>query len=270
MEQIDNLIELKNKREIAFKAFKTNEKIVIDELTKMLNEKCCPEGVELVVDLKMDVCHRYGEQYGQYYFNGDIGFKTDDKERLAKGWKTDFGSDFNIRIYQNGGIEINKGSCGSYRRQDKFQVARDLCLPKIWENEEALVNCMNYHFKYDLYKTFIDINNEIIQIEQQQRCDNALKALGGAVYLYTENVYNKYEYVGDKKYEIAKAHSPSDIFKIEKITDKNVLGYYVDFPWQKKRLDRNIIMTKIMNNYLKTSVELPTAFIVSNDEEAGK
>lgn len=277
MEQIDNLIELNDKRKIALEAFEANEKIVIDELTKILNERCCPEGVELVVDLRMDTCWRHDEQYGLYCFTGKVGFKTDNEERLAKGWKTDFGSDFDISIYQNGGIEINKGTCGSYRRQDKFQVARDLCLAKVWENEEALINCMNYHFKYDLYKTFEDINNEIKQIERdikiaenQRKRAEALQALRGAVYIYTENVFDKYE--NDDYWSnniIGKIHRPHDIFKIEKITDKSVLGHYINYSWENKRLDCNIIINRIMNNSLKTSVALPTEFVVLN-KEAGK
>ena len=261
---IDNLVELKTQREEAYKAFAENEKETANALTDLINTHCCPEGAELVIDLRMGRTWRDND--GLFEFSGKIGFKTDDEKRLAKGWTTDFGSDFDIRIMSTAGIEINKGTCGSYRKKDKFQVFRDRMLATIWDNEEVIVACMNEHFNFDLYKAYWDVDVEVDRLKHQLENEKAkaefdatVEIIRKAKFLAAHGVRDVYDDNPDywQRKVIGKEHYYHDIEGIEKVTDKSVITYEKDYSWCKHRRDLGDIVYKVQHGLLEALQEIP-------------
>ena len=253
MTNVNNLQELIDNRKVAYDAFKANEKLTADALLELLKLHCPVEGFKIEARFNFSTTWRR-EKYGRYVFHADVGFVTDDPARIAKGWTTDFGSDFDLYIYEEGGIEINKGTCGSYTRKDKYQVARDLMLAKIWGVEDILINKMKELCDFNLYDTFMDLDNQIDRIqrdienaEQKRKEDEMLKTLRGAKYLYTESICDAYKDDDYWTHEvIGKKHHFYDIFVIEKITDKSVIGHYELYRWENKRLPVSTIIYQLL------------------------
>lgn len=263
MEKIDELMELQEKRKAAFEQFKTNEKEVAERLANLIKVHCAPDGFELDIQLEMRTEWRRNEN-SRYYFGGSVAFLTDDPERLKKGWKTDFGSNFDLSIHEYG-IEINKGTCGSYTRKDKYQVARDIMLAKVWENEDVLVAYMTNHFDYNLHVNYYNIDNQISRInedlkraEEQRQFEETLKTLRGAKYLYKHSVNDKYkddDYWSHEK--IGVHHHFYNMLVITKITDKTVLCYDENYKWVNKRIPLGSVIYDLQHGILHCSAERP-------------
>lgn len=259
---MDTIEQLIQKRNDAHDAFKENEKEVVDAITNFLNMHCVPEGVEIIVALSQDTPWTKQRDKGDTYcYRGYIRFKTDDPKRLAQGWTHDFGSDFNIDISPSG-IRINKGTCGEYSLEDKYQVARDKMIYHIWENHDAIVGVMTAKVNPELKNEFRKINRQIEDInyelerqERERQRGEALKKLKGAKYLYAPKIRDEYDDNWTKV--IAKVHYPVDVFEIDKITEKSVLGSYTRYRWGNRRLNISQVISGLINGSLEVSDKEP-------------
>lgn len=259
---MDTIEQLIQKRNDAHDAFKKNEKEVVDAITNFLNMHCVPEGVEIIVALSQDTPWSYNRDKGDTYcYRGYIRFKTDNPKRIADGYTYDFGSDFNIDISPSA-IRINKGTCGEYSLEDKFQVARDRMIYHIWENHDAIIEVMTSRVRLELNKEFRDvdrqidnINNELERQERERQRGEALLKLKGAKYICCHKTSKKY----DENYEkqIGTHHHFFDIFTIKKITEKSVLGSYENYRWENKRLELRHILYGICNGDIIVGNEIP-------------
>ena len=268
---MDNLQQLIDNRKATYELFHTNEVATAEAIINFLKMHCTPEGVEISVHFNYD--HYYSRS--GVTFSGRVEFITDDPQRIAKGWKTDFGSDFDIRINEVNGIEINKGTIGSYTLKDKYQVARDRMLAMIWDNHSIIVDIMAKSFQVDLFTAFNEADravdraeNDIKKAEQERQRQEAFLKLKKAKFLCTHHVMDKYEnddYWTHKV--IGKRHTYGDLFIIDKLTDKSVLGRYEMYRWENKRLELSYVISQIQNGRLLALEERPEEWIEPLTEE---
>lgn len=274
MEQ--QLETLRKQRNDAYETFHQNEQEVAQKLTDIIKMHCEPEGVEAVIYLNMDKpWSSYRNEKNRYCFRGRVAFLTDDPERIKKGYTEDFGSNFDITINEEGGIEINKGTIGSYTSKDKYQVARDRMLCSIWDNESVIVGCMLNNFKYDLYKTYWDLDiacerlEQDIKHEEENRVRNEmLQKLKSSKYLYQEHVSDKYDY--DLHKYISKVHRFHSVFVIEKVTDKSILGYEQNYPGCDRRLNLSHTLYSLLRKEQFCGNEVPQNYEEAIEEGKGQ
>ena len=255
MEETLSLEQLVNSRNEAFAKYDENEKATIEAIKNYINENCRPEGFELIFRLSHHGYERNLE------FAGEISFKTDDPERIKKGWDDDFGSDFDIYITSDG-IKINKGTCGSYTLKDKYQIARDRILCKIWDHHDEIVKVMTDTFNSELYKAYRDIDWKIRNIEadlkakeEERKAKELLDKLNNSKYLAEirkSNIYSK-----DYLTVIGTNNHYTDLFVIEKITDKSIIGHYDLYYWQEKRLNKGQVLSDLKWGRTHMFTEMP-------------
>lgn len=264
MDNINNLQQLIAEYDTLQKEVSENEQLVSRLIMDFLQSHCNPTDCKLTGRFTLDRPWAY-EQHGKYEVRGRISFLTDDPKRLEKGYDTDFGSDFDMTIYDKGGIAINKGTCGQYTLKDKYQIARDRVLGNLWENHDTIVNIVKGNINVTnferLCKLGIEINHSEEQLkrakdeEEYQSIKNKVLL---ASYLAGHGINDKYE--NDDYWTrkvIAKQHHYYDIFVIEKITDKSIIGYYENYRWEKKRLDLSRTIYQIKSKQLEWFSERP-------------
>ena len=266
----NNLQQLIDNRNATYELFHNNEVATANAIIDFIKMHCTPEGVEPLIHLEHD---SYCERKNGITFSGSVEFITDDPERIAKGWNTDFGSDFDIKISENYGIEINKGTIGSYTLKDKYQVARDRMLAMIWDNHSIIVDIMARTFQIDLYNKFYEADravnraeDDIKKAEEERKNNEALLKLKKAKYLCTHHVMDKYE--NDDYWThnvIGKRHTYADLFIIDKVTDQSVLGRYEMYKWRNKRLELSNVIYQIRTGKLLAFEERPEEWIELNE-----
>lgn len=268
MEQ--QLETLREQRNAAYETFHQNELNVAQKLTDIIKMHCAPEGVEAIIYLEMDRPWSSSKDKGRYCFRGKIGFKTDDPVRLKKGFEEDFGSNFDITINEQGGIEINKGTIGTYSSKDKYQVARDRMLCNIWDNESVIIGCMLNNFNYDLYVTYNELDRAVYRLEQDIKVaeENRVKAetlekLKSSKYLYDTHTRTAYD---DNCNKIGIKHYFNNVFIITKVTDKSIIGCYENYRWENKRLNLNEVIYKLLNKSSSCGNEIPEEYIEYTEE----
>ena len=263
-EQLETLRKQYNN---AYETFHQHEQEVAQKLTDIIKMHCAPEGIETVIYLNMDrPWHSNKTETNRYCFRGRVAFLTDDPERIKKGYTEDFGSNFDISIYEGGYVEINKGTIGSYTSKDKFQVGRDRMLCSIWDNESVIVGCMTANFNYDLYKTYWDLDmacerleHDIERTEEDRVRNEMLEKLKKAKYLYQESVRDKYDWDTDKV--VGRLHHYHSVFIIKKITDKSILGYEQNYPGCDRRLNLNQVLYSLLRGDQFIANEVPTDYV---------
>ena len=132
---MENIDELKLIRQQLVEQVNANHKAIEDKLKSFLSSHCVRGNVDLY--LTSDIRFRYNYN-SKFTLMCNVGFMTDDPERIKKGWQSDFGSTFYLDINETY-IEINKGTIGTYRSSDKYQVARDHFISNIWDNEDLII-----------------------------------------------------------------------------------------------------------------------------------
>ena len=262
---MDNLQQLIDNRKATYELFHTNEVATVEAITSFIKQHCVPEGLEVQITLRHDRCY----SNSGVAFTGSVEFITDNPVDIAKGRKTDFASDFSIRIYSKSGIHISKGSIGDYSLADKYQVARDRMLAMIWDNHSIIVDIMTKSFQVDLFTAFNEADravdraeNDIKKAEQERQRQEAFLKLKKAKFLCTHHVMDKYEnddYWTHKV--IGKRHTYGDLFIIDKLTDKSVLGRYEMYRWENKRLELSYVISQIQNGRLLALEERPEEWI---------
>lgn len=266
---MENLQTLLDNRKATYELFHNNEVATANAIIDFLKMHCTPEGVEPLIHLEHD--SYYSRE--KIAFRGKVEFITDDQKRLEKGYNTDFGSDFDICITDNG-INVNRGTIGPYTLKDKYQIARDRMLAMIWDNHSIIVDIMLRSFKIDLYNKFYEADkavnrakDDIKRAEEERKTQEAFSKLKKAKYLVEHSIRDKYkndDYWAREKIGIA--HHYYNYFIIDKITDKCVIGRYENYRWENKRLDLNSVLHKIKSEQLLALEERPEDYDELNED----
>lgn len=256
---MENLETLKQRVEETYAKFYANTQETINAITSFINMHCCPEGFELNYRLNIN-------EY-EAKVSGDIEFITDDPERIKKGWKTDFGSDFDFSVSKSE-IKINKGTIGSYTIKDKFQVARDRLICSIWDNHDIIVGIFNNNYNQELANDYKEADRELERAEdrikaakEEAKKQELLNTLKKAKFLVAQSYRAKYKDDDWNKERIGTLHYYYNYFIIDKITDKSILGRYETYHWENKRLDLEHVLYQIQTGNLLAFEERPEDYI---------
>jgi hypothetical protein len=162
--------------------FRPDDPVKYEEVIKVV---VCVLGLDedVKIEYTFEIRNEWNTNTYPYCFTSTVYFLTDDAAKIADGRKYDFASEFRLNIH-NYGISISKGSVSEYTRNDKFQVARDLLLGKLWGVESQLTEIFMSLFDIDLYKRYNDIRFEIQEkehnikrVEKELEREKAIKML---------------------------------------------------------------------------------------------
>lgn len=150
----------------------------------------------------------------------------------------DFGSSFDLYI-TNKEIEINHGCIGQWGLKDKGQWSRLLLMRNIFLHEDDIIRelkqIINAEIIKELHKVqskIMALNDKLQSIERKEFEEKTIKALKETKYL-ARKAYNwfyqtKEDGSIDYNAPMIKKYWWDDAFKIEKITDKSIIGYECD------------------------------------------
>jgi hypothetical protein len=239
MEGIDLLQNLKNEHERLCKECKRQE----DELSEKFGNLFAT--IYDYKGLKLKKVYPSVRNYSLYRnddytweVNFSINFLTEDEERIKKGFDYEFGANIDV-VINEGGLELNYGTCGHYNKNDKGQMSRAMFIPKLWENEDAMVaickatlNMNDYEERNKVWRKIQDINLDIELAEEARKKNAILAQLRKAKYICNrriDDVIKKDEngnYVEDEHYNYVVEKQVYKYYnheEIKKITDSNVL-----------------------------------------------
>jgi hypothetical protein len=273
------LEELKVQRKETQELVKQNIDVIGNALKNEI-EKLIDEDVK--IEYTFEIRNEWNTNTYPYCFTSTVYFLTDDAAKIADGRKYDFASEFRLNIH-NYGISISKGSVSEYTRKDKFQVARDLLLGKLWGVESQLTEIFMSLFDIDLYKRYNDILSEIREkelnikrVEKELQREKVIKMLKSNKYLYKSNEYNIFK-KGEDGYTIypyviiGKQITVGSTYIIDKVTDKTIICHTRNCSWETKRLKIEDYVSEIIEERWKLSQEEPQSTInyFDKDEEEG-
>ena len=218
--------------------------------------------------LRLNFSKHYSEK--GLTFDNEYDFETETRKWTSRQFsvgflntedKTDFGSDFDIEIKESG-LAINKGTCGTYTKNDIYQVGRDKLLGRIWDFEDQFIAALKEVNKDD-YLAAKEIESEIrhlkyeITIEKNKLAEESAKReLENGKYFYFTIRHSVYDGYNLKGYncELDKHLA----CKIEKITPKTVKVEEFYKNWRgdgefsrSKQLKKEDLINRIKNGVIK-------------------
>lgn len=107
-------------------------------ITEFLKQNANPMNVEFEV-----ICDT-GYSISKLYVDVLVRFLEEDETRIEKGYKYNFGSNFNLNIY-DGNLSINNGTIGTYDKSYKFQIARVRMIAAIWEHMDEIIGLVDFN-----------------------------------------------------------------------------------------------------------------------------
>lgn len=272
MEGIDLLQNLQNEHERLNKECKRQEDELSEKFSNLFATIYDYNGLKIKPinpDVRNYSLHNRNDDYKwEVYFT--INFLTEDEGRIKKGFDYEFGCSIDVTI-NDGGLDLNYGTCGHYTRHDKGLMSRAMFIPKLWENEDAMVaickatlNMNDYEERYNVYRKIEQINRDIKKAEEARKRNEILAQLRKAKYICNrreDEVLKKDEngnYVEDEHYNYVvekRVYKYYNHEEIKKITDRNVLTTDTCY---KDNHRRNIdeVISKIQRGNLFLQTEL--------------
>ncbi len=221
-----------------YNAYEEDCNKVRDVINDYLKTLAWPDGLELLPLKSIRIDGSWGFDHERYAIRNEIEFKTNDADRLSRGYNYDFGSTFSLYIYPSH-IEINAGTCGSYTSKDLGQLSRVYLIANIWNHEKEFVDAVNNVVNTTNKDAYHDVRREIDNIEGELR-DRARRAEEDAIkkqltpgkYLASKRATYLDTKIDEKTHQYVNytpIYKYYDFYKIDKITDKNVI--VVDDYW---------------------------------------
>lgn len=190
--------------------------------------------------------------YVRFYLNW-YRVKGDEKEKSNR--------DIDLTIYRDH-IKITYDSASNLTREEKDELARTLMLSKLFENEYdlcqltfSIVNINDLDHLKDTRHKIYEIENDIRQNKEEQEKNDAEAKLLSAKFIYECNRNKRYDY-DLHRYTHIDYHFFNK-FVIEKITEKSIIGYYEQYRWDRKRLDRGSVNWQIRSKTMVAVTEEP-------------
>lgn len=181
--------------------------------------------------------------------------------KVKDGEKEKSNRDIDLTIYQDH-IKITYDSSSALTRENKDEFARTLMLGKLFENEYSLcklafsiININDLEHLKDTRHKIYEIECDIRQNKEEQEHNEAEVKLLSAKFIYECSNKKQYDYDQHKYTHIE--HHFYNKFVIEKITEKTVTGYYEQYRWYRKRLDRGSVIWQIRTKTMVAVTEEP-------------
>lgn len=260
MEGIERLNKLLEEKNDLLGKVKDQHSRLDKELTTFIKSINEYDGLELD-DIHCDIRRAWSRNHKGIEVRFYIYFKEADKERIAKGYTHDFGSNIGVSVYDDG-IEMNYGTCGDYTSKDIGQMSRAMLIPKLWENEMIIVNKCKRMVNLNELDTLDKVNCEISQInwdikkaEDDRIRNEILFKLRKSQYICKRRKIEDYHwdendnYVTDGYSWVYNSHE-----KITKITDKSIMTMD-DFWHDNHRRNLHDTITQIKNGELFLQTE---------------
>lgn len=190
-----------------------------------------------------------------------VRFYKSVEERRNKDEEEIDNYDFELKIYPSE-IKVSMCSMSGFTRQNKVKLAIVLTVAKLFEKELDFCNFVFSNINVNDLEHRKDSNHKIWEIEaaikrneEEARRNEAIAKLTSAKYLFEHNVKKKYDY--DLHKYVGEDHHFYNKFVIEKITDKSIIGYYEQYRWDRKRLDRSSYLYSIENGAVVAVTDEP-------------
>lgn len=146
----------------------------------------------------------------------EIGFWNSEENRI------DFGSDmwgeYSTRTNE---VSLNYGTCGTYSKQDEYQVRRAMLIADFWSKIEEIEKCFaEVVAKADVYLSLenklYDITFKMDKIKEQDR-ESEIQAIEqqlsiGDILEYDESIYPRFRLF----------YAPTDTWCVTKVCDKTI------------------------------------------------